>query len=102
MLHLDIHYYVSLIISDRKTHNNLLSLFISWIFHWVLTSLYPLQVCSISWTRFKEFRKFWPCSFVDTSVKGNGNFWKVRGLIDGFNELHRHIASGVEKRQMSR
>ena len=45
----------------------------------------PLQVCGISLTRFKEFKKFWPCSFVDPSVKAIDNFWKVRGLIDGFN-----------------
>ena len=45
----------------------------------------------------KEFRTFWPSSFVDPSVKGTNNFWKVCGLIDGFNESHIHIASGIEK-----
>ena len=53
-----------------------------------------LQVCGISLTRFQEFRTFWPCSFVDMLVKGNDNFWKICGLIDGFNELCRKIASG--------
>ena len=33
-----------------------------------------LQVCGISLTRFKEFRTFWPCSFVDLLVKGTDNF----------------------------
>ena len=53
-----------------------------------------LQVCGISLTRFKEFKKFWPCSFVDPLVKVTDNFWKIRGLIDGFNESRRQIASG--------
>ena len=30
-------------------------------------------------------------------VKGANNFWKFRGLIDGFNESRRQIDSGVEK-----
>ena len=71
--------------------------FIYWMFLLVCTSLYPLQFCNVSLTRFKDFRTFWPCSFVDPSVKSTNNFWKVRGLIDGFNKSCRHIASGVEK-----
>ena len=47
------------------------------------------QVCGISLTRFKEFRTFWTCSFVDPLVKVTDNFWKICGLIYGFNELHR-------------
>ena len=47
------------------------------------------------------FKTFWPCSFVDPSVKGNDNLWKVCGLIDGFNESFKQIASVVEERQMS-
>ena len=40
--------------------------------------------------------------FLSLSViKGTNNFYKVRGLIDGFNELRRQIASGVEKQKMS-
>ena len=35
--------------------------FISWMFLWVLTFLYLLQVWGISLTRFNEFRTFWPC-----------------------------------------
>ena len=46
----------------------------------------PLQVRGISLTSFKDFRTFWPCSFVDMLVKGTDNFWKIRGSIDGFNE----------------
>ena len=60
-----------------------------------------LQVCGISLTKFNEFRKFWPCSFVDPLVKGTDNFWKILGLIDGFNESRRQIDSGKEKPQMS-
>ena len=67
----------------------------------VLTSLYPLQVCSISLTRFKEFSIMFTNYFVDPWVKGTDNFWKIRGLVDGFNESRRQIASGVEIRQMS-
>ena len=48
-------------------------------------------------TRFKEFRIFWPCSFVDPLVKVTDNLWKIRGLIDGFNESRRQIALGREK-----
>ena len=71
--------------------------FISWMFLWVLNSIYPLQVCGISLTRFKKFRTFLPCYFIDPSVKGTNNFWKIRGLIGGFNNSRRHIASGVKK-----
>ena len=48
-------------------------------------------------TRFKEFRTFWPCSFVVPLVKVTDNFWKIRGLIDRFNESRGKIASGKEK-----
>ena len=48
-------------------------------------------------TRLKEFRTFWPGSFVDPLVKVADNLWKIRGLIDGFNELRRQIDSGREK-----
>ena len=41
--------------------------------------------------------RFWSCSFVDPLVKVTNNFWKIRGLIDGLNELRRQIASGREK-----
>ena len=47
--------------------------------------------------RSKEFRTCWPSYFVDISVKGTNNFWKFHGLIDGFNNFFRQIASGVEK-----
>ena len=75
--------------------------FVSWVFIWVIASLYPLRFFCISLTRFKEFRTFWPCSFIYPSVKGTDNFCKVHGLIYGFNELRRQITSGLEKRQMS-
>ena len=60
----------------------------------------PWQVCDTSLTRIKDFRTFWPCYFVDPSVKGTDNFWKIRGLIDVFNESRRHIYSGVKKWHM--
>ena len=60
-----------------------------------------LQACGISLSRFKKFRTFWPCSFVDPLVKVTDNFWKVRELIGRFNESRRKIASGKEKPQMS-
>ena len=70
--------------------------FIGCFFEYLPIFLY-LQVCGISLKRFKEFRKFWPCSFVDLLVKGSDNFWKICGLIDGFNESGRQIDSGVGK-----
>ena len=57
----------------------------------------PIEVCGMSLTRFKDFMTFWPCSFVDPLVKGTDNFWKMRGLIDGFNESRRQIASSAGK-----
>ena len=66
-------------------------------FFYYLPLFLHLQVCGISLTRFKWFRKFWPCFFVDLLVKGTDNFWKIRGLIEGFNDLRRQIASGVER-----
>ena len=57
----------------------------------------PLKVFGIYLKRFKDFRKFWPCSFVDPLVKSTDNFWKIRGLIDRINESRRQIYSGVEK-----
>ena len=66
-----------------------------------LTLFLHLQVCGISLTIFKEFSTFCPCSFVDPLVKGTDNFWKILGLVDGFNESRRQIASGREKPQMS-
>ena len=61
-----------------------------------------LYVCSISMTKFKEFRMFGTCSFTNLLVKVTNNFWKSRGLVEKSNKLHRQIASGVEKRQTSR
>ena len=62
-----------------------------------LTLFLNLQVCGISLTMFKEFRTFWPRFLVYSLVKGANKLWKIRGLIDGFNELRRQNASGVEK-----
>ena len=41
-----------------------------------LPILIHLQVCGISLTRFKEFGRFWPCSFVDPLVKDTGKISK--------------------------
>ena len=76
--------------------------FISWVFLLLLTYIYTLHVYGISLTRFNYFSKFFPCSFVDLSVKGTNNFWKLCGLVDGFNKFRRQIPSGVEKLNMSR
>ena len=78
------------------------TLFIYWMFIWIITYLYPLKVCGISFTRFKDFMMFWTCPFVDLPLTGTNNFWRVRGLIDGFNESRRQIDYGVERRQTSR
>ena len=64
----------------------------------VLTSLYLIQVCGISLTRFKEFREFFPSSFTSPLVKGIDNFWILCGIVDVFNDSHRQISSGVEKK----
>ena len=70
---------------------------IFWVSIWLLNYISPLQDCGISLTGFKDFRKCLPCSFIDPLVKGTDNFWKNCGLVDGFYESRRHIASGVEK-----
>ena len=57
----------------------------------------PLQVCGVSAKRFKYFKAFWTCSFTTPTIKGIYNFSKVRGLIHGFNDSRRQIASGVVK-----
>ena len=66
-----------------------------------LPILLHLQVFGMPFTIFKDFRTFWPCFFVDPLVKSTDNFWKIRELIDGFNESRRQTASGKEKPQMS-
>ena len=70
-------------------------------FHGCFFDYFPiflhLQFCGISLTRFTEFMTFWPCSFVDPLIKVTDKFWKIRGLIDWFNESRRQIASGKEK-----
>ena len=48
-------------------------------------------------TRFKEFKAFFPYFFTTPKVKGIDNFWKVQGIIGGFNDSNRQIASGVVK-----
>ena len=57
----------------------------------------PLQVCVIYLTRFNKFRTFFPCSFIDSSVKVTDNFWKIHVMVGGFNESRRQISSGAEK-----
>ena len=74
------------------------TLFSSWMFLWVLTSIYLLHIYGISLTRFNCFSTFWPCYFVDPLVKVADDFWKVRGFIDGSKIFSREIYSGVENR----
>ena len=59
--------------------------------------LFLLHVCSVSLTRFKEFKEFLPCYFTSPSVKVIDAFQKFWGIVDGHNEFHRQIASGVKK-----
>ena len=44
---------------------------------------------------FKEFKAFWTCYFTSTLVKIIDNFYKLRGIIDGFNESRKQILFGV-------
>ena len=60
--------------------------------------LSPLHVCSVSLKSFKEFRTLWPFPFTYLPVKGIYTFWKVQGIIGGFDESFRQIASGAKKR----
>ena len=46
---------------------------------------------------FKELKTFWECFFTALVLKGIYNFWKVRGVIYGFNNSRSHISSGVVK-----
>ena len=59
--------------------------------------MFPLQVSGISLMRFKEFKEFLTCYFTSPLVKFTDNLWKVLGIVDGFNESCRYIASGVVK-----
>ena len=60
----------------------------------VLTSIYPLQVYFISLTRFKEFRKFWPCYFVDTFVKVPITSGKSVGSLKGLTNRADRLLLG--------
>ena len=59
--------------------------------------LSTLQVCSFYLTRFKDFKVLCTWSLSSPPVKGLDTFWRVRGLIGGFNKPRGNIASGVEK-----
>ena len=48
------------------------------------------------WQDLISSRRF-PCFFTTMMVKGTNDLWKVRGLIDGFNELRKQISFGVVK-----
>ena len=63
----------------------------------VLISIYTLQVCIIHLTSFKEVRAFWISPFISPLVKVIHNLCKVRGIIGGFNDSRRQIASGMGK-----
>ena len=73
----------------------LLHSFIGYYFEYLPLS--PLQVCGVPLTSFKKFKAFWECYFTYLVVKGIDNFWNFWGLVDGFKELCRQIASGVVK-----
>ena len=62
---------------------------------WVLTYIYPLQVCGVYLKNHKGFQAFWPFSFTSPTVKGIDNLWKFRGIIDNFKNSRRKIASEV-------
>ena len=68
--------------------------FLGCIFEYLPLSL--LQVCGVSLTRFKEFKVLWPCYFSSPSPKFPDTFWRVWGVIDGFNQFLRKIYFGVE------
>ena len=34
----------------------------------------PSQLCGVSLKRIKDFKAFWPCSFISLTVKGIDNF----------------------------
>ena len=73
----------------------LLHSFIGYFFEYL--PAYPLQVCGFYLTIFKDLTAFLPCSFTTSTVKGIDNFWKLRGIIGGFKDPYRQIASGVVK-----
>ena len=69
---------------------------ISWIiFEYLPVS--PLHVCSVSLTRIDYFKDLWPCYLHYPLVNVKDNFWRVREIIDGFNNLCWKITSGAEK-----
>ena len=54
-----------------------------------------LQIFGIYLTSLNQFKDFWPCYFMYSSEKCTDNFFRVRRLIGGFNNLCRNIYSGV-------
>ena len=91
---------ITVMLTTDLFYLTLLHLFIGCYFENL--SLSTSHVCGIFLKRFKDFKTFWPCYFTSTSVKGIYNFWKFRGIINGFNEYQMQIASVVKKWQMSK
>ena len=86
---------ITVIIATGIFNLTLLHSFIGCYFEYL--SLSHLQVCVVSLSRLYEFKDFFPCSFLSPSLKGANTFWKLWGIIGGFNESRRQISSEVGK-----
>ena len=86
---------VTFMISIALFYLTLLHLFIIFYFEYLPLFIHH-SFFGTFLTRFKWFKAFWPSSLTSMLVKGVDKLWKVRGIIGGFNELRRQIASGVK------
>ena len=77
------------------------TLFNPWIFLWVLTYISPFTGLWHILDKVKGVQDILAMLLCWSVGKSYRKFWKIRGLIDRFNESRRQIALGEEKRQMS-
>ena len=60
-------------------------------------TLFYLQICGISHSRGKEFRKYWPQIFDLEEDKYLYEWWRSRFLINGFNYSCKNIVASYMK-----
>ena len=68
-------------------------IFLSSILFYEYTNTIFLQICGISLTRIKEFRKYCPKISLSGEDKATGEFLRSKLLINGFNEACKNIAA---------
>ena len=63
----------------------------------ILTPFFPRQICGISLTKVKEFRKYRPKGFESEKYKDTDEWCKSKLLFNGFNGLCNNIAASYLK-----